>query len=162
MKDFLSIEETVKLTKTSESTVRRWIRSLTEEQRKEIIKKEGKRLYILTKALQEPFDLLPGIDDTKGVDLITFQRQQLQEGAKLTAKMTEQNERLFSELTKANDDLKTAWSLIDSLKAEVFRLTSEIKRLESPEVPEGQNSAIHYVAIVLCLVVISVMLFVLF
>ncbi len=162
MKDFLTIEETVKLTKTSESTVRRWIRSLTEEQRKEIIKKEGKRLYILTKALQEPFDLLPGIDDTKGVDLITFQRQQLQEGAKLTARMTEQNERLFSELTKANDDLKTAWSLIDSLKAEVFRLTSEIKRLESPEAPEGRNSAIYYVAIVLCLVVISVMLFVLF
>ena len=104
--DFLTIEDAVKLTRTSESTVRRFLRSLPEADRVKVVRKEGKRLYIAKQALQEAFDLLPGIEDQQSADLVTYQRQQLQEAAKLTSKLTDQNDRLLNELTKTSEDLK--------------------------------------------------------
>ena len=154
MTDFLTIEDAVKLTRTSESTVRRFIRSLPEADRVKVVRKEGKRLYIAKQALQEAFNLLPGIEDQQSADLVTYQRQQLQEAAKLTSKLTDQNDRLLNELTKTSEDLKTAWSLIDNLKAEVFRLTSEVKRLEAPE----KTDKLQLAVIAVCVVVIAALL----
>lgn len=153
--DFLTIEDAVKLTRTSESTVRRFLRSLSEADRVKVVRKEGKRLYIAKQALQEAFDLLPGIEDQQSADLVTYQRQQLQEAAKLTSKLTDQNDRLLNELTKTSEDLKTAWSLIDNLKAEVFRLTGELKRLEAPGSKAEKTDRLQLAFIVvLCLLVV--------
>lgn len=156
--DFLTIEEAVQLTRTSESTVRRFVRSLPEESKRKVIRKEGKRLLIAKEALQEAFDLLPGVEDVQSVQLVSFQRQQLQEGAKLASRLTDQNERLLTELQKTSEDLKSAWSLIDHLKSEVFRLTAEVKRLEAPSVSKS-DSVVYYFAVALCLIVIAVLVF---
>lgn len=160
MKDFLTVEEAVQLTRTSESTIRRFCRSLSEDQRRKAIRKEGKRLFISKSALQEAFDLLPGIEDGKSADVVAFQRQQLQESAKLTSRLTDQNERLLTELTKTSEDLKTAWSLIDHLKGEVSRLTADLKRLEAPGAGSSSKfDRILYVgAIVFCIVAIVALL----
>ena len=160
MNDFLTIEEAVKLTNTSESTVRRFIKSLPEDRKRKVIKKEGKRILIAKEALQEGFDLLPGAEDVQSVELVNFQRQQLQEGAKLTSRLTDQNERLLTELQKTSEDLKSAWSLIDHLKSEVFRLTAEVKRLEAPSTSKADR-VVYYFAVALCLIVIAVLVFVL-
>lgn len=160
MKDFLTVEEAVQLTRTSESTIRRFCRSLSEEQRRKAIRKEGKRLFISKSALQEAFDLLPGIEDGKSADVVAFQRQQLQESAKLTSRLTDQNERLLTELTKTSEDLKTAWSLIDHLKGEVSRLTADLKRLEAPGAGSSSkfDRFLYVGAIVFCIVAIVALL----
>ena len=160
MKDFLTVEEAVQLTRTSESTIRRFCRSLSEEQRRKAIRKEGKRLFISKSALQEAFDLLPGIEDGKSADVVAFQRQQLQESAKLTSRLTDQNERLLTELTKTSEDLKTAWSLIDHLKSEVSRLTADLKRLEAPGAGSSSkfDRFLYVGAIVFCIVAIVALL----
>jgi hypothetical protein len=160
MKDFLTVEEAVQLTRTSESTIRRFCRSLSEDQRRKAIRKEGKRLFISRSALQEAFDLLPGIEDGKSADVVAFQRQQLQESAKLTSRLTDQNERLLTELTKTSEDLKTAWSLIDHLKGEVSRLTADLKRLEAPGAGSSSkfDRFLYVGAIVFCIVAIVALL----
>jgi DNA-binding transcriptional regulator GbsR (MarR family) len=145
--DFLTIDDAVKFTRTSESTVRRFVRSLSDKDKGKYIRREGKRLFIAKTALQDAFDLLPGIEDTKEVELVAFQRQALQEASRMTSRLQEQNERLFSEVQKANEDLKTAWSLIDNLKSEVYRLTSEVKRLEAPSGDKDNHLFIFAVAL---------------
>lgn len=154
--DFLTIEDAVKLTGTSESTVRRFVRSLDADQRKKHVRKEGRRVLIAKALLCDAFGVVPGMEDQDAAnDLVTFQRQQLQDAVRIQSKLTEQNDRLLTELQKTNDDLKSAWSLIDHLKGEVFKLTTEIKRLEAPK---KEDQRLFAVAVVVCAVTILVLL----
>lgn len=155
--DFLTIEDAIQLTRTSESTVRRFVRRLSDADKNRYVRKEGKRLFIAKAALQDAFDLLPGIEDAKTVDLVSFQRQALQDASRMTNRLQEQNERLFSEVQKANEDLKTAWSLIDSLKSEVFKLTAEVKRLEAPD--NKQDKFLYVSVVVVCFATIAALLY---
>jgi hypothetical protein len=95
------------------------------------------------------------VQDGHSDDLVELQRKMIQDVTRVTDHLTQQNDRLLFELQKATDDLKTAWSLIDQLKGEVFRLTSEVKRLEAPKT----NSILFVVAVFLCLAVIAALLF---
>ena len=150
--NFLTVEDAVRLTRTSESTIRRFIRSLDSEQRRKYTTKDGRRIMLDQAFVCSAFDI---VQDGHSDDLVELQRKTIQDVTRVTDHLTQQNDKLLSELQKATDDLKTAWSLIDQLKGEVFRLTSEVKRLEAPKT----NSILFVVAVVLCLVVIAALLF---
>lgn len=154
--DFLTIEDAIKLTGTSESTIRRFVRSLDPDQRRKHVRKEGRRVLVAKALLCDAFGVVPGIDDHDAAkDVVSFQRQQLQDAVRLQNKLTEQNDRLLTELQKTNDDLKSAWSLIDHLKGEVFKLTTEIKRLEAPK---KEDQRLFIVAVAVCALTILLLL----
>lgn len=154
--DFLTIEDAIKLTGTSESTIRRFVRSLDADQRRKHVRKEGRRVMVAKALLCDAFGVVPGIDDQDAAkDVVSFQRQQLHDAVRLQNKLTEQNDRLLTELQKTNDDLKSAWSLIDHLKGEVFKLTTEIKRLEAPK---KEDQRLFIVAVAFCALTILLLL----
>jgi DNA-binding MurR/RpiR family transcriptional regulator len=95
--DFLTIEDAVKLTGTSESTVRRFVRSLDADQRQKHVRKEGRRVLIAKALLCDAFGVVPGMEDQDAAnDLVSFQRQQLQDAVRIQSKLTEQNDRLLT------------------------------------------------------------------
>lgn len=154
--NFLNIEDAIRLTGTSESTIRRFIRSLDSEQRKKYTFKDGRRIMLDKLFVCSAFGI---VQDGHSDDLVELQRKTIQDAHRMTDHLSKQNDRLLSELAKASDDLKTAWSLIDQLKNEVFRLTSEVKRLESPK-DEGSSFLVYLVGAV-CLFAVVVLVYVL-
>lgn len=159
MTDFVDIEEAIRLTDTSDSTVRRWLRQLTAEQKDRYIRKDGRKLVIDRSFLSREFhlidDQLPGSVPT---DLVKFQQQQLEQKDKQIERLQDQNDKLLVDLQRKDEDLKSSWSLIRSLQDENSDLKSNVKALQAAEYKEEsvQRKYSVFIYVLLALVVVIV------
>lgn len=159
MTDFIDIEEAIQMTGSSDSTVRRWLRQLTDDQRERYVRKDGRKLVIDKSFLQRSFHLteeqLPGQAPT---DLVKFQQQQLEQKDKQIERLQDQNDKLLTDLQRKDEDLKSSWSLIRSLQDENSQLTGSVKALQAAEYKEEsvQRKYSVFIYILLALVVVIV------
>lgn len=136
MKEYLTIQEAIRTTGTSDSTVRRWLKSLDTQSYKVNVKSEGRRLFIKRSFLIQSFKAL----NVEEVEL-TGSRKQGPDLQQLLNRQADQIDQLISENVRKDDEIKTAWNIILNLERETARLSGELKRLSSPAPAHNEDTA---------------------
>lgn len=169
MTDFIDIETAIKLTKTSDSTIRRFLRNMKQEDKDKYLTREGKKVVIERKYLLRSFDVNEDFvpEDRPAAsgktakpasvpfDLVEFQRQQLTEKDKQIGKLQDHNDRLLSDLKEKDQDLKASWSMISNLQEETKQLTASVKALKQAEQVEDKAASKYNTLLFVLVVVIA-------
>lgn len=134
MKGFVTIQEAVQLTRTSDSTVRRWLRQLNSQDQKHI-RRTGQRLFIERSFLERAFRIEDGLEV---VEYIPGRQEGSADLQQLLQRQQDNIDRLLEENSKKDADLKDAWSMITTLKEEALQLAFQVKALQvaKPEVEQ--------------------------
>lgn len=162
MTDFVTIEDAIRLTGTSDSTIRRFLRSLDHADKMQHTRKTGKKVLVrkvfLLKRFGVPEDFLQAKEAGQDNDLINFQRHQLQDASKQIGRLTDQNDVLLQQLQKSQEDLKASWSIISGLKDQLLQLSTELKSLKAPEGPADRSDRLLYIGAIVISVAAAVAL----
>jgi hypothetical protein len=136
MKGYLTIQEAVKLTQRSDSTIRRWLSHLNSHEQK-YIRRDQKRLFIEQSFLMRSFGLSDDLIVTAEVSDYTPDRHHHQPDiASLLQRQQDNIDRLLEDNIKKDAELKDAWSIITKLKEETLQLSYQLKALT-----DGKNTS---------------------
>ncbi len=151
MKGFVTIQEAVKLTGTSDSTVRRWLRQLNSQDQKHV-RRSGQRLFIDQSFLEKAFK----VED--GAELAEYIPQRQEASADLQHLLQRQQDnidRLLEENSRKDADLKDAWTMIQRLKEEALSLAYQVKALQAGNNKEEKSDQLQRFAVIALLVIIG-------
>lgn len=127
----ISIQQARQIANISDSTVRRWLKSLTEKEQSLHIYKQGRKILIDYSFFIQSFEVEQQKDkqvqNTGGVNVQQIINNQ-----------ANQIEKLLEENRQKDTDLKNSFTLILSLRDRIENLTGELKRLETSK--EGGTS----------------------
>ena len=154
MKGFVTIQEAVKITKTSESTVRRWLRQLNSQEQKNV-RRSGRQIFIERSFLLNSFQ----VEQVETLSEYTPEAYtQSADLSKLMQRQQDTIDKLLQDNARKDDDLKNAWSLITKLKEEAKQLTHQIKTLSQPDHSNDRNDLFIKTAIIVQIVFLAVVL----
>lgn len=124
-KKYIDLSEAVQMTGKSDATLRRMLRQLSDDDRQKYVLKEGKKILIDKSFLMnvKPVEVAQHDSNSSGQVFDLF-RQQLNEKDKQIRSLTDQNDRLLSDIRQKDADLKTTWSLLQQHQAELRQLKS--------------------------------------
>lgn len=148
MKGFVTIQEAVQLTRTSDSTVRRWLRQLNSQDQKHI-KRTGQRLFIERSFLERAFRIEDGLEV---VEYIPGRQEGSADLQQLLQRQQDNIDRLLEENSKKDADLKDAWSMITKLKEEALQLAFQVKALQGAK-PEEQPDQLQRFAVIALVII---------
>lgn len=152
--DFIDIDTAVRLTKTSDSTIRRWLRTLPTAERQKYVSSQGKKLVISKAFLQKSFQVEAVASGkpqevaapVQAFSILEIQKQQLAEKDKQISRLQDLNDRLLADLKVKDDDVKAAWS-------KVLSLQDENKLLAAGQQDRQQPGSIAVVLLVVCVII---------
>ena len=154
MKGFVTIQEAVRITKTSESTVRRWLRQLNVHEQKNV-RRSGRQIFIERSFLLNSFQ----VEQVETLSEYTPEAYtQSADLSKLLQRQQDTIDKLLQDNARKDDDLKNAWSLITKLKEEAKQLTHQIKTLSQPDHSNDRNDLFIKTAIIVQIVFLAVVL----
>ena len=153
MSKYISIQRAKELANISDSTVRRWLKSLTEKEKNLHTYTQGRKILIEYSFFVQAFQ----IEQAK-------ERTQLQQPGvnvqQIINNQATQIEKLLEENSRKDSELKNAFSLILSLRDKIDNLNGQIKQLEtvkSGKLEDGERMQQIYIGVlVLCLVVLVI------
>lgn len=148
--DFIDIDTAVRLSKTSDSTIRRWLRTLPAAERQKYVSRQGKKLVISKAFIQKSFQVeavVSGKQQEVAAPVQSFNvQQQLAEKDKQISRLQDLNDRLLADLKVKDDDLKVAWS-------KVLSLQDENKLLAAGQHDRQQPASIAVFLLVVCVII---------
>lgn len=169
MTDFIDIETAVKLTKTSDSTLRRFLRDLKKDDRQKYVSRQGRKVVIERQFVLRSFDISEDfIPEEKHAgkvakipfDVVEFQRQQLTEKDRQIRQLQDHNDRLLSDLKDKDHDLKASWSKISALQDENKLLTADVKALkQADQIEEKTETRYNTLLLILVLVIVGISIY---
>jgi hypothetical protein len=156
---YIDIPSAVSLSGTSESSVRRWLRGLSEADREKYVRKEGKRVTVEKSFLLRSFqvhDFSRQAEVQEDSTLASFALRQLAEKDRQIRHLEAQTDSLLSDLREKDNSLKAAWGKITALTDENKLLASQVKSLSAG----GSQSAdrLSVIAFILFVLVAAVAL----
>lgn len=158
MKGFVTIQEAVKITKTSESTVRRWLRQLNSQEQKNV-RRSGRQIFIERSFLLNSFQ----VEQVETLSEYTPEAYtQSADLSKLLQRQQDTIDKLLQENARKDDDLKNAWSLITKLKEEATQLAIQVKALSQPDYSNDRNDLFIKIAVIILIVILAGVLVVMF
>ena len=149
MTDFVTIQQAVRITGTSDSTIRRWLRQLPIQDVQRHVRREGQKVVISRSFLNQSFavdqvEVFDALPDT--TNQINFQN--------LLSRQNDQIDRLLEDNARKDQELKDAWSVIAQIKQEAVRLAYELKALQSGQAGEPKSDRFQTLTAIVLLVVI--------
>lgn len=158
MKGFVTIQEAVKITKTSESTVRRWLRQLNSQEQKNV-RRSGRQIFIERSFLLNSFQ----VEQVETLSEYTPEAYtQSADLSKLLQRQQDTIDKLLQENARKDDDLKNAWSLITKLKEEATQLAIQVKALSQPDYSNDRNDLFIKISVIILIVILAGVLVVMF
>jgi hypothetical protein len=135
MNKFKTVKEILIQTKFSDSTIRRWLKHLTETERKAYTKQQGNRILIDLEYFKEK---QARVKIGQGTDVINYDDDKknllsklIQDQDKRIANLEKQNENLFNAMTEKDKALNEKDDTIKILLNRIIAAENEIKQLSS-------------------------------
>jgi hypothetical protein len=133
MNKFKTVKEILIQTKFSDSTIRRWLKHLTEAERKAYTKQQGNRILIDIEYFKEK---QARVKIGQGTDVINYDDDKknllsklIQDQDKRIANLEKQNENLFNAMTEKDKALNEKDDTIKILLNRIIAAENEIKQL---------------------------------
>ena len=157
MNKFKTVKEILIQTKFSDSTIRRWLKHLTEAERKAYTKQQGNRILIDLEYFKEK---QARVKIGQGTDVINYDEDKkkllsklIQDQDKRIANLEKQNENLFNSMTEKDKVLNEKDDTIKILLNRIIAAENEIKRLSIKEnVSPGTNDKFFFIGLGLLLI----------
>ena len=150
MKDFVTIQQAVKITGTSDSTVRRWLRQLPIQDGQKYVRREGQKVVISRSFLIQSF----GVDQVEVFDALPDIPPHQIDFQNILSRQQDQIDRLLEDNARKDQELKDAWSVITQIKQDAVRLAYELKALQSGQAVEDKGARLQALAVIALAVVI--------
>ena len=150
MKDFVTIQQAVKITGTSDSTVRRWLRQLPIQDVQKHVRREGQKVVIDRSFLGQSF----GVDQVEVTEGLPDKAPKQLDLQNILSRQQDQIDRLLEDTARKDQELKDAWSVITQLKQDAVRLAYELKALQSGQTGEDKGARLQALAVIALAVVI--------
>jgi DNA-binding transcriptional MerR regulator len=149
MTDFVTIQQAVRITGTSDSTIRRWLRQLPIQDVQRHVRRDGQKVVISRSFLNQSF----AVDQVEVFDALPDTHQHIN-FQNLLSRQNDQIDRLLEDNARKDQELKDAWSVITQIKQEAVRLAYELKALQSGQAVEDKSARIQTLTAIVLLVVI--------
>lgn len=157
MNKFKTVKDILIQTKFSDSTIRRWLKNLTEAERKAYTKHQGNRILIDLEYFKEK---QARVKIGQGTDVINYDDDKknllsklIQDQDKRIANLEKQNENLFNAMTEKDKALNEKDDTIKILLNRIIAAENEIKQLSSnARVSPGTNDKFFFIGLGLLLI----------